>query len=84
MGNIKLVTLTPKPSVESKDFWVIGQSARTDSQSALARNKNGYLFAQLPSSCGKLTREAGGFLSSLPALKFDSWLIFLASPTKVH
>lgn len=84
VGNYQTSHLHPKPLVESKDFWVVRQSARTDSQSALARNKNGCLFAQLPSSCGKLTRKAGGFLSSLPALKFDSCLIFLASPAKAH
>lgn len=84
VGNYQTSHPHPEPLVESKDFGVVGQSARTDSQSALARNKNGCLFVQLPSSCGKLTRKAGGFLSSLPALKFDSWLIFLASLTKAH
>lgn len=69
--------------MESKDFWV-GQSARTDSQSALARNEMECVFAQLSCSSGKLARKAGGFLSSLPALKHYSWLTFCASPAKAH
>lgn len=42
------------------------------------------VFAQLSCSCGKLARKAGGFLSSLPALKHYSWLTFCASPAKAH
>lgn len=45
-----------------------------------------YLWTAQFSFCGKLAseEEAGGFLSSLPALTFYSWLISLASPAKAH